>query len=98
MSHQIDFRSHKLTKKWNGHWGISGIVWKLMMGKRPFLINRQPYSTHVKYIEDAGFECVHLKTRKEVNGISRTKLAREWKHLTDDEMQTSGIFIQAIKQ
>src|SRR5437870_3647895 len=33
MSHQIDFRSHGMTKVWNGHWALSDGLWKLMRGR-----------------------------------------------------------------
>ena len=44
MSHTIDFRSHQTAATWNGHWAYSDFTWRLIVGRRAFLINRQPYS------------------------------------------------------
>ena len=44
MSHQIDFKSHGTAELWNGHWQYSDWIWKMIRGRRPYLINREPYS------------------------------------------------------
>ena len=48
MSHVIDFKSHEIAEKWNGHWSYSDLTWKLIRGKKPYLLNREPLSTHLK--------------------------------------------------
>jgi hypothetical protein len=56
MSHQIDFESHGTAREWNGHWAYPAAVWRLLRGRRPYLLNREPCGTHLKLMADAGFE------------------------------------------
>ncbi len=58
MSHAIDFRCHNMFTKWNGHWTVPDFLWKVMRGRRVYLLNRIPYSGHVRLIERAGFRIV----------------------------------------
>jgi hypothetical protein len=94
MSHGVDFRSHGLTKPWNGHWEYPEAAWRMIVGNRPYLINREPYSTHVSLIADRGFE-ITREMRDRISGIPRNKLAPRWRVMTDDDLVTSGAVIQA---
>ena len=98
MSHEIDFRSHGTAKDWNGHWAYSDFVWKLIKGKRPYLINRQPLSTHINLLEKFGFEVVCDMKTKDSSGIERKVLASRFKNMFDDDLTTSTAFIQAVKK
>ena len=51
ISHQIDFRCHGMDDKWNGHWTYSDFMWKVIRGNRPYLLNREPHSTHIKILK-----------------------------------------------
>ena len=42
VSHQIDLRSHELFPEWNGHWGVPRWRWRVIRGRRVYLINRLP--------------------------------------------------------
>ena len=55
MSHSIDFRSHGITKSWNGHWTFSDFEWSIVKGRRLFLINRHPFSSHIDLHRKFGF-------------------------------------------
>jgi hypothetical protein len=97
MSHQIDFTSHLLAKDWNGHWTYPDWLWKIIVGKRPFAINRQPCSRHVQLLQASEFEIVcHLK-QTGVNGIKRPQLAVGWIGLSEADFTCAGTFIQARK-
>lgn len=98
ISHEIDFKSHNIAKKWNGHWTYSDFVWKLMRGKRTYLINRQPHSTHIKFLQKFGFEIVCDVKEIDRSGIQRKDLAPRFKNLSDEDLTTSAAFIQAIKE
>ncbi len=98
MSHQIDFKSHKLSSDWNGHWAYSDFVWKLIVGKRPYLLNRQPFSTHIHLLRSLGFEVVCAITYRDHSGIQRKDLAPRFKYLSDEDLTISGAFIQAVKR
>ena len=97
MSHQIDFTSHHLAKKWNEHWSYSELSWKIVVGRRPYLINRQPCSTHTNLIKKNGFELLCSMKRRETNGVARSKLANSWQDMSEDDFTCSGAFVQAYK-
>lgn len=99
MSHKIDFRSHGSAVDWNGHWSYSDFTWKLMQGKRPYMItNREPCSTHIRYIQDLKFEIICAIEDNNTSGIQRNQLAARFRHMLDNDFVTSGVFIQAIKR
>jgi len=97
MSHQIDFQSDGLSKTWNGYRAYSELLWKLMMGKRPFIINRQPHSAHIDLMVKNGFHVICDLTTHRIDGIQRSDLSDYWKNITDDDLTCSGAFIQAKK-
>lgn len=97
MSHQIDFRSHNLTETWNGYRAISEPVWTIMAGRRPYLINRVPCSGHLAAMEECGFEIVCALRHVRTDGLPRSRLARRWRDLSDDDMTCDELFVQARK-
>lgn len=96
VSHQIDFRCHGTANEWNGHWTYSDWFWRLMRGRRFYLINREPYSTHVRLLQEAGFELAGTKKVQTPSRIDRDKVAPRFHQLTDDDLTISGAFIQAV--
>lgn len=56
MSHRIDYTCHGITRDWYGHWTISQPMWKLVRGKRAYLINRLPHSAHLAAMKAQGFD------------------------------------------
>jgi len=98
MSHQIDFKCHETAKRWNGHWAYSDFAWKLIRGKRPYLINRQPHSTHINLMLKVGYEIACDKTIKDTSGIQRKHLAPKFRNMTDDDLTTRAAFVQAMKK
>jgi SAM-dependent methyltransferase len=97
MSHQIDFGAHELTAEFNGYRAISEPVWKLMMGRRPYLINRVPCSEHLRAIEAAGFEIVVAMKHQRPGGVDRARLAPLWQHLSDEDLGCAELLVQARK-
>ena len=68
MSHHVDFRCHCKADTWNGHWTYSNTLWKIVVGKRPYLLNREPHSKHIQLLKNNGFRvvndyCVHSESR-----------------------------------
>jgi hypothetical protein len=97
MSHEIDFKCHGTADKWNGHWAYSNVLWKVIKGNRPYLINRQPHSAHIKFLIQRGFEIVCDIKIQDNAGIKKKELAREFKNISDDDLTTSAAFIQVKK-
>ena len=97
MSHVIDFKSHGITRAWNGHWVISDLTWKMIRGRRPYLLNRQPHSAHLELLAANGFEIVADMRGTSHSPIRRKNLARRFRSMTDDDFVTSEAFVQAVK-
>jgi len=98
ISHQIDFKCHGTADEWNGHWAHSDFMWKLIRGKQPYLLNREPHSTHIATLTEEGFKVV---CDKKINSESRftiNELAPRFQSMSDDDLITSGAFIQAVKK
>lgn len=98
ISHQVDFKSHGTAKLWNGHWAISKLEWRLMRGRRPSLINRQPCSTHLRMLHKHTFKTL-METRIHTpSELSRSALAAPFKALSDEDLCTSGVYLLAVPQ
>jgi hypothetical protein len=98
MSHVIDFRSHVTAKDWNGHWACSDSVWRLIKGKRPYLLNRQPHSVHINLMQTCGLEVICDIKTTDTSGIERKSLSTRFHTMSDDDLITSWAFIQAVKK
>ena len=98
MSHQIDFRCHGLSGEWNGYRQYPEVLWKLVVGTRPFLLNRQPYSVHAGLLQRNDFKVVlDLKQYITDHGLKRSQLSSLWQDISDDDLTCSSAFIQALK-
>jgi hypothetical protein len=98
ISHQIDFRCHNMAHVWNGHWRYSDLVWKLMRGRRSYLLNREPYSAHLRLLAENGFAHVGGGTVKLDSPITKDQVAPRFRHMTDQDLTTSSALIQAVPQ
>jgi hypothetical protein len=95
---QIDFRSHGTAKMWNGHWAYSDLAWKIIRGRSPYLLNRQPHSTHINLLKKNRFEVVcDIRFRKN-STLRREQLAPGFRNMPEDDLTTSGAFIHAVKK
>jgi hypothetical protein len=97
MSHQIDFKCHGSASEWNGHWAYSDLMWALVRGKDVWLINRAPCSRHLRFIERCGFRIVAQERVRRTSSLRRSRLARRFRDLTDDDLTTTDAFVQAVK-
>jgi SAM-dependent methyltransferase len=94
LSHQIDFRSHGTAREWNGHWTYGEWTWRLLRGRRDFLINREPHSTHLRLLGEAGFAVI-CDDRVPAPPLARDRLAARFAGMSDTDLATSGAYIQA---
>lgn len=100
MSHQIDFSSHGTSKYWNGHWGYSDMVWKLIYGSSPFLLNRCTVSQHIELMRENGMEILRLEKCDNPGNepaMSYDKLAKSYKKMGREDFETAGAYILARK-
>ncbi|MDO8281318.1 MAG: methyltransferase domain-containing protein [Thermodesulfovibrionia bacterium] len=98
MSHVIDFSCCGFAREWNGHWAYSDLTWKLIRGGRPYLINRQPYSAHVRYLDKFGFDIVSSVKTLNNSGIGREMLASGFQNMPDEDLTTCDALIQAVRK
>ncbi|HSG27140.1 MAG TPA: hypothetical protein VLA34_01580, partial [Candidatus Krumholzibacterium sp.] len=99
MSHQIDLGAHGTSGLWNGYRAYPEPVWRILKGRRPYLINREPCSRHVGMIERLGFDIVSdLRDRSHDDGLDRSRLAGRWKDISDEDLACRQIFLQAVKK
>jgi SAM-dependent methyltransferase len=98
MSHQIDFRSHGHSAFWNGHWAYGDSEWAVVRGRRPFLLNREPASTHLKFAELYGLKVVAMQRFEQPNRLSPQKLAPRYRALDSSDAVTSGIWLLLEKE
>jgi hypothetical protein len=97
MSHTIDFRSHGLTKNWNGHWVFNDIEWNLVKGNRSILINRQPLSKHMELHSKYEFIILMRETVRMENLIDKKAFAVRFRNLSEEDLSTSGAYILSKK-
>jgi hypothetical protein len=68
-----------------------------LRGKRPYFLNRQPHSAHIALLAGNNLDIRCDRTIQDEAGIVREELAPEFKHLSDEDLITSGALIQAVK-
>jgi hypothetical protein len=94
-SHQIDLKSHGTAAAWNGHWAYSDTLWRVIRGRRLYLINRQPASAHRDAMRAAGFAIAAEQPVVRRDGLARAKLAARFRAMAEDDLTTSGLFVIA---
>jgi SAM-dependent methyltransferase len=95
MSHQIDMKSHGTASEWNGHWAYSDAMWRVVRGRRLYLINRAPASAHRAAMAAAGFAIVTDQPVIRRDGLPKSRLAARFRGMSDDDAVTAGLFIIA---
>mgnify|MGYP003979228963 CR=1 FL=1 len=97
ISHCVDFKSHGYSDSWDGHWNIPDWLWKLIRGNRPYLINREPYSTHERIINDCGFKMLESINVYLPSSCSKSKLSKRFIYMKKEDRVTSGACIVLVK-
>jgi hypothetical protein len=96
MSHQIDYRCHGKADTWNGHWTYSDAAWKVVVGRRPYLLNRAPHSRHMALLRDAGFTIVRESRQHAPSTLRSRDLAPRFRNLPADDLSTCGAYLVAV--
>lgn len=97
MSHQIDFSAHQTSRRWDGHWTYSDRVWRLMRGRRPYWLNREPCSVHLQILGQLGFEVLCNLRAVRAPEVARAALTERFRDLSGEDLATRGAFILARK-
>lgn len=96
-SHQINFDSHGTSAIWNGHWAYPEVVWRIALGRKTFLINREPLSRHVAAAQAQGLQLLAVLRRRDASGVAASALAPKWRGLDEDDRFTRGALVVARK-
>lgn len=97
MSHVIDHRSHQLTRNWDGHLAYSPAVWRIVKGRRPYLLNREPPQRHLRLLEQAGFHAARVHRELAQHSLPRERLSRTFREWSDEDRRTAGLVLQAAR-
>ncbi len=97
LSQDVDFRSHNMTWRWNAHWRFNAFNWRLLAGRRDWVINREPYSRHLEPMENTGLVLIAGQKIKDETGIKREELSEDFAYLSDEDLVTSGAYMLARK-
>ncbi len=94
-SHQIDFKSHGTSPGWDGYRAYSEFQWRIVRGRRSYLINRVPDTGHLEALERNGFEIVTRIPVQREPTVPPERYAPRFRGLTEESRRTAGLFVQA---
>ncbi len=97
-SHLIDFRCHKTAHDWNGHWKYSDRIWRMIRGKRSYLLNREPCSRHLQLMADNGFDVAGAHREKLASRLAKDDLAPRFREISDDDLTTCTAHLLGVKR
>ncbi len=92
-SHAIGFDAHGLSPFWNGHWAYSDREWRWVRGRREIFLNREPLGVHLALAEELGLEVAHLQRERDGSGLPIGAVARRFRDLDAEDLETRGAFI-----
>ncbi|MFA6583576.1 MAG: methyltransferase domain-containing protein [Elusimicrobiaceae bacterium] len=96
MTHQIDYRSHGTAPVWDGHRAYTLPQWRVIRGRKPYLINRLSHSSHIALIKEAGFRII-LEIPVRSAPQAQNGYAPEFGNMSEADVGISGAFICAVK-
>src|SRR5206468_3870653 len=97
-SHQIDFKSHRFAREWNGHWALGDRQWRIVRGARTYAINRAPLHEHVDVLMHAGFVDIAVERIVSPTVLERRDLQPRFAAMPAADLTTSSALVQARKQ
>ena len=97
-SHVIDYRSHGTSRRWNGHWTYSDAAWRFVRGGRPFLLNRLTHTDHLELVAASRFDIVADVRTRAATEVSRDELAPRFRAMSEDDLNTCGALLQAVRR
>jgi hypothetical protein len=96
-THLIDFYSHRLTAEWNGHWAIGDRLWRVIRGRRPYLINRVWRTQHLDFLRKQGFTTLEEITAKRDDGLHIEQFVSPFRAMPEEDARTQMMFVVARK-
>lgn len=94
-SHVIDFKSHDMTAHWDGHLQYGDLTWKVVKGRRPYLLNRRSPADHLRAMQAAGFEIVRTWRDLVRPTLLRSGLPARFRGWSDEDRATTTMIVVA---
>lgn len=92
-SHVIDFKSHGMTPTWDGHLQYTDLTWKIVKGRRPYLLNRRSPTDHLRAMEASGFEIVQTWRTIVPSTLSPSGLPPRFRAWSDEDRRTTTMVV-----
>lgn len=93
VSHVIDLKSHDMTAGWDGHLQYGELTWKIVKGRRPYLLNRRAPADHLRAMEATGLEIVRTWRALVPPTLARPVLPPRFREWSDEDRSTTSIVI-----
>jgi hypothetical protein len=93
VSHVIDFKSHDMTATWDGHLQYGDLTWRLVKGRRPYLLNRRSAADHLRAMEASGFEIVRTWRAIVPPTLARSGLPPRFRDWSDEDRATTTLVV-----
>lgn len=94
-SHVIDFRSHRITSTWDGHLRYPEPVWRIVQGRRPYLLNRRSPAEHLQRLATAGFAIQRVARDRLQPTVSQHDLATPFREWSIEDRETGSLHVVA---
>lgn len=94
-SHAVDFRSHCITPGWDGHLQYSPGLWRVVKGRRPYLLNRLSPTEHLEAMERAGFRILREDRITQEPTVPARRLADIFRSWSSEDRRTAAMTIVA---
>lgn len=98
LSATIDFRSHGLTRAWNGHWAYSERTWRVVRGARHWGINRWPLRRHLDALDEAGFRVLEMEREVSASTLSVTQIEAGYGPMELEDARTCSAYVIAMRR
>jgi hypothetical protein len=93
VSHVIDFKSHDMTATWDGHLQYGNLTWRLVKGRRPYLLNRRSPADHLRAMAASGFEIVRTWRAIVPPTLTRSILPPRFRDWSDEDRSTTTMVV-----
>jgi len=93
VSHVIDFKSHDMTAHWDGHLQYGNLTWRLVKGRRPYLLNRRSPTDHLCAMQASGFEIVRTWRAIVPPTLTRSVLPPRFRSWSDEDRSTTTMVV-----
>jgi len=92
-SHSTGLGANNFSPFWNGHWAYTDLEWRMVRGRREFLLNRQPLSTHLRLAGKVGFDILRVDPQYDHGGLAVSALCSPFSELASEDLFARGAML-----